>query len=388
MSRTNRRSAPSPLLSLAMIVRDGGQDLVRCLTHARSWVDEIIVGDTGSTDGSRELAAALGAQVHAIPWNDHYAAARNAVLDLCRGPWIVVLDADEAVAPDDGRRLRAWVERRAAAAGGRAVAGVLQTRNYVESAAGGWRPILRPDHHGWCGGDPAPGYVPSSKVRLFPRLAGVRFAGRLHETVEESLARSGAVLEKLDAVVHHWGWLQQDPAKLRRYCRLAALKAADDPDHAGAWAELADARAVCGDLAGAAVALERARSLEPHRVDRQLALGLVLLQYGRLGDADRHLAAVATSPGGGDSLRAAAMHGRARAALLGGRSEAVGPLVAAALRLTPDDGSLWHTVGAWHLQAGRHASARRALERARRLLPGNREPVRLLARLAAGSTAD
>ena len=99
-----------PLLSLAMIVRDEASDLPRCLDSARGMVDEMVVVDTGSADATRDVAAAAGALVHDVPWRDDFAAARNASLDLCRGRWVLVLDADEVLAPSSAGLLRAWVE--------------------------------------------------------------------------------------------------------------------------------------------------------------------------------------------------------------------------------------------------------------------------------------
>ena len=100
----------SPRLTLAMIVKNGGQDLVSLLEEARPWVDERVVGDTGSTDGSPRAAADAGARVLEVSWRDDFAAARNAVLAECRGAWILCLDADERIAPDDWRTLRRWVD--------------------------------------------------------------------------------------------------------------------------------------------------------------------------------------------------------------------------------------------------------------------------------------
>ena len=47
----------------------------------------------------------------------------------------------------------------------------------------------------------------------------------------------------------------------------------------------------------------------------------------------------------------------------------------AALRLAPQDGHIWNTLGAWHLAGGRGEPARQALERARLLLPDHHEPL-------------
>ena len=92
-------------LSLAMIVRNEAGRLGACLESARGVADEMVVLDTGSTDGTREVAAAHGARVETFPWIDDFAAARNASLGLCTGDWTLVLDADERLDAACGRAL-------------------------------------------------------------------------------------------------------------------------------------------------------------------------------------------------------------------------------------------------------------------------------------------
>src|SRR5437667_7943437 len=82
-------------LSLTMIVRNEEATLAACLSSAADLVDEIVVVDTGSTDGTKEVAARFGARVFDFPWRDDFAAARNESLSHARGNWILWLDGDE-----------------------------------------------------------------------------------------------------------------------------------------------------------------------------------------------------------------------------------------------------------------------------------------------------
>ena len=82
-------------IALVMIVRDEARCLERCLASARPWVDEMVVLDTGSRDGTPEIASAMGARVSHFEWCDDFAAARNAALALTDAAWRLVLDADE-----------------------------------------------------------------------------------------------------------------------------------------------------------------------------------------------------------------------------------------------------------------------------------------------------
>src|SRR5207249_3518762 len=72
----NQEKAPMSV-SLCLMVRNEEEKLATCLQSAADLVNETIVVDTGSTDGTRELAAKLGARVFEFPWVDDFAAARN-----------------------------------------------------------------------------------------------------------------------------------------------------------------------------------------------------------------------------------------------------------------------------------------------------------------------
>jgi len=84
-------------LAASLIVRNEAQTLATCLASLTGLVDEIHVHDTGSTDGTPELAAKLGALVTHGLWRDDFAAARNEALAGWSCDWVLCIDADEQV---------------------------------------------------------------------------------------------------------------------------------------------------------------------------------------------------------------------------------------------------------------------------------------------------
>ncbi len=88
-----------------MIVKDEAETLPRCLESVADVVDEIVMVDTGSTDGTCEVAANHHARVYPLPWPNDFAAARNVSLSYATGDWVLVLDADEVLAPSVGSLL-------------------------------------------------------------------------------------------------------------------------------------------------------------------------------------------------------------------------------------------------------------------------------------------
>src|SRR5712691_4689916 len=94
-------------VSLCLMVRNEEANLAACLQSAADLVDETIIVDTGSTDGTRELAAKLGARVFEFPWCDDFAAARNECIRRATGDFIFWMDADERIDEVNREKLRA-----------------------------------------------------------------------------------------------------------------------------------------------------------------------------------------------------------------------------------------------------------------------------------------
>ncbi|HQH66818.1 MAG TPA: glycosyltransferase family 2 protein, partial [Candidatus Hydrogenedentes bacterium] len=99
-----------PALSIVMIVKNEAGRLGECLASVRGIADEIVVGDTGSTDSTVAVAEGFGARVLTIPWRDDFAWARNRVLEAATGDWLLHVDADEAVDSEGAGRIRALVD--------------------------------------------------------------------------------------------------------------------------------------------------------------------------------------------------------------------------------------------------------------------------------------
>ena len=95
------------MLSLSMIVRNEEARIEACLRSVQGFADEMVLVDTGSVDGTIELAEACGARVERMEWPGDFAPARNAALDLVSGDWVLVLDADEELRREAIPQLRA-----------------------------------------------------------------------------------------------------------------------------------------------------------------------------------------------------------------------------------------------------------------------------------------
>lgn len=74
-----------PLISLCIIVKDEAHQIEKCLQSVLFVIDEIIVVDTGSTDGTQEICRQYGAKVIEMPWENSFAKARNCGLKHTHG---------------------------------------------------------------------------------------------------------------------------------------------------------------------------------------------------------------------------------------------------------------------------------------------------------------
>src|SRR5215472_9230880 len=67
---------------------------VKAAVESVLWADEIVVVDSGSSDGTAEVAAGLGARIVQVPFNG-FGDLRNRAIAACQYEWIFSLDADE-----------------------------------------------------------------------------------------------------------------------------------------------------------------------------------------------------------------------------------------------------------------------------------------------------
>lgn len=88
-------ASPRPLLSAVLITHDAAAQLGDCLASL-TFADDIVVVDSGSSDGTQALAASLGARVLNQAWLGFGPQKRYAV-SQARHDWVLCLDADERV---------------------------------------------------------------------------------------------------------------------------------------------------------------------------------------------------------------------------------------------------------------------------------------------------
>lgn len=103
-------TAPStPTLTIAVLTKNEARRISHCLRSA-SFADQCIVVDSGSTDNTRNLALAEGAEVFNYPDWQGFGVQRNRLLQHAHCDYIFFLDADEVITPELRIELQAAVK--------------------------------------------------------------------------------------------------------------------------------------------------------------------------------------------------------------------------------------------------------------------------------------
>jgi tetratricopeptide (TPR) repeat protein len=220
-----------------MIVKNEAGFLAGCLQSVAGLVDEIIIVDTGSTDGTLAIARQFQASIYHFAWQDDFAGARNFGLQHATGDWILHLDADERLRADGLPELQDWLMR----------ADVMLVNLFVDS---------RKD-------DLGNGHI-SRAHRLFRNLPGVCYSGRIHEQISPFFFERDATEGWSDIFIIHLGYdatrvdMQK---KWLRNNRLLHLHIGEHPGDAYGYYSLAQNQILAQDYRGALHHVQKAMQL-------------------------------------------------------------------------------------------------------------------------------
>lgn len=266
------RMSHSSRITACWIIKNEATFLACSLWSVRGVADELLIGDTGSSDGSIEIAQAFGAQVLSVPWTGSFADARNAVLERVSDSWVLFLDGDEALESSHRSTIRTLAEDPAAEAY------YLDRRHYTRNPLlSGLLPLAEPHSPLNLG---AIGYSLSHDVRLFRARSCYRYQGAVHESLEGSLWAQGVSIIRSPALVHHFGPCKASDESVQKhahYVSIAAERYQSEPDN---WKAILDYGVELhqqGKTEEAVRVFRRGVGLFPEQWELHLEFGLILL---------------------------------------------------------------------------------------------------------------
>jgi len=184
-----------PKLSVTIITLNEARHIEACLASV-AWADDILVVDSGSTDGTADLARAAGVRVIVKDWPG-YAAQKNYAAGEAQYDWILSVDADERVTPELAAEVRALLAR--------------------DPREGGYRIPRITWHLGrWIR---STDWYPDPQLRLYDRRRGHWPERRVHESVSVD-----GPVGRMSKPLQHYAYrsISHHVETMNRYTTLAA----------------------------------------------------------------------------------------------------------------------------------------------------------------------
>jgi glycosyltransferase involved in cell wall biosynthesis len=199
-------------LSIFIIAKDEADRIGRAIAAVRDISDDIVVVDSGSTDGTQALAEGLGARVIHNDWPG-YGPQKRFAEEQCRHLWLLNIDADEVVPGELAAEIRGALDDGAPGIDG------------FEIRIAEIFPGERKPH--------ALAYA-LAPVRLYRKDRGRYAASIVHDRVEFP---SDARFRRLKGVIHHFSVrsIGDQLEKLNRYTTQQALDLAKRGGHVPTW---------------------------------------------------------------------------------------------------------------------------------------------------------
>lgn len=217
----------SPIkLTISVLVSNSIDTIRKCMDSIKPLLDavpsELIVVDTGGTDGSIEIAREYTQKVVSFQWCSDFSAARNAGMQVAQGEWFMFLDDDE------------WFED---------VTEIIEFFTSGECDKYGHADYVQRNYHDLEGKT----YQDFAAGRIARRTPVTRFQNIIHEYLTPIFPPCKA----LTSYVHHYGYIPKTPAergeKSRRNIPLLLKQLEMTPDDCHSYLQLVNEYSALGE---------------------------------------------------------------------------------------------------------------------------------------------
>jgi len=179
--------------SACLIAKNEEKNISKAINSLKQICDQIIVIDTGSTDKTSKIASQLGCEVYFLEWKNDFSLARNFSLQFAKNQWIIILDADEEI---DVNSLNE------------------NSNLFKNEKIGAIRVIINNYIH-------QKNIIKQHKYpRIIRNIKGIKFQGKIHEQISESIIQKGYSIADSNIIIHHYGYSQNNIEKINRNLNL------------------------------------------------------------------------------------------------------------------------------------------------------------------------
>jgi glycosyltransferase involved in cell wall biosynthesis len=186
-------------LSVVIIAFNEERNIGRCLASVAGIADEVLVVDSGSTDGTKAICAANGARVIEHAFEGHI-EQKNYSASQATHEWVLSLDADEALSDELRQSILEWKNSTPTVNG--------YNMNRLTNYCGHW---VR--HCGW---------YPDTKLRLFNRAFGAWGGTNPHDKYELHDKKAPTCFLKGDILHYSYYTVDEHYKQMKYFAEIAA----------------------------------------------------------------------------------------------------------------------------------------------------------------------
>lgn len=174
--------------------------MATCIESVKNIVSNILIADTGSTDGTISICKQYTKHVEQIDFLNGFSAARNHLVQQVKTPWILFLDADEYFDSVELEKLFFILQQISSEVDALS----LLRYNFFSSGA----------------------FYTSNTIKLFRSHPEIFYTGVVVDSVKPSLEKKGAKVEQIPVILNHFGHCR--PIEVRNEKAHKYLKMMDE----------------------------------------------------------------------------------------------------------------------------------------------------------------
>ncbi len=192
---------PKNTLSIVMIVKNEAQNVRDAIESFQPIADEIIVNDTGSTDGTQDILNELKVTWFQTQWENDFSLARNQSVERANASWVLWMDADDRLPSEQ-------------------IENFLRLKTAPLDRVFGFQVINTQAGQPWGSR--------FMQIRMFPNHPKIRFERPIHEQIIFSAAKLGLHVFYTETTLYHTGYESEEKKKQKAMRNLSLAEQQKD----------------------------------------------------------------------------------------------------------------------------------------------------------------